>query len=151
VKSWEILHQHVMDVPISPICCNVATVPSVSIKSFFSNIIHVFISKNKQIPCQGFKNAYICTANYFRYLRIKRTVTMNVNLPTTPEKCHRTTSWNAELIHLMEGILFPSRRCWLSKEPVVLCGNLNVRQATSQQLYEVATFCMVKAKFHYAS
>jgi len=61
---------------------------------------------------------------------------MIVNLRVTPEKCHRTTKWNAELIHLrlMKGIMFPSRRWWLWKEPVVLCDNLNVRQATSQQL-----------------
>jgi len=60
---------------------------------------------------------------------------MTVNLPVTPEKCHRTTSWNAELIHLMKGILFLSRRWWLWKGPVVLCDNLNVRQAMSQQLF----------------
>jgi len=60
---------------------------------------------------------------------------MTVNFPVTPEKCHRTTSWNAELIHLMAGILFPSRRWWLWKGPVALCGNLNVRQATSQKLF----------------
>jgi len=40
---------------------------------------------------------------------------MTVNVPVTPEKCHRTTSWNAELIHLMKGILFLSRRWWLWK------------------------------------
>jgi len=31
---------------------------------------------------------------------------------------------------------------WLWKEPVVLCGNLNVMPATSQQLFKVTTVCM---------
>jgi len=35
---------------------------------------------------------------------------MIVNLPVTPEKCQQTTSWNAKLIHLMEGILYPSEK-----------------------------------------
>jgi len=43
-----------------------------------------------------------------RDVKLQLTVTMTVNLPVTPEKCHHTTSRNAELIHLMEGILFSS-------------------------------------------
>ena len=31
---------------------------------------------------------------------------------------------------------------WRWKEPVVMCGNLNVRQATSQQVFKVTIFCM---------
>jgi len=31
---------------------------------------------------------------------------------------------------------------WLWKEPVVMCGNLNVRQATSQQVFKVSTIFM---------
>jgi len=38
---------------------------------------------------------------------------MIVNLPITPEKCHRTTLQNAERIRLMEAILFPCKRWWL--------------------------------------
>jgi len=30
---------------------------------------------------------------------------------------------------------------WLLKEPVVMCGSWNVRQATSQQLFKMTTFC----------
>ena len=67
---------------------------------------------------------------------------MIVNLPITLKKCYRTTLWNAEFNCLMEGILNPSKRWWVWKEPVVLCGNLNVRQATSQQVFKVTTFCM---------
>jgi len=31
---------------------------------------------------------------------------------------------------------------WLWKEPVVMCGNWDVGQATSQQVFTVTTFCM---------
>jgi len=65
-----------------------------------------------------------------------------VNLAITPEKCRCTTLWNAELNLLMEGILFPSKRWCLWKEPVVLCVNLNIRQATSQQAFKVIIICM---------
>jgi len=35
-----------------------------------------------------------------------------------------------------------SSKCWsLWKEPVVICGNLNVRQPTSQQVFKVTTLC----------
>jgi len=39
---------------------------------------------------------------------------------------------------------------WLWREPVVMCGNLNVRQATSQQVFKVTTFCM-DTRFQYFS
>jgi len=38
-------------------------------------------------------------------------------------------------------MLHSSKRWWLWKEPVVMCGNWNVRQATSQQVFKVITFC----------
>jgi len=40
----------------------------------------------------------ICTSYYSRCLRIKQTVTVTANLPTTSEKCHQTILWNAELV-----------------------------------------------------
>jgi len=40
------------------------------------------------------------TSYYLRYLKRKQTV---APLPTTPEKCHCTTLWNAELFHVTEG------------------------------------------------
>ena len=33
-------------------------------------------------------------------------------------------------------------RRWLWKEPVVMCGNWNVRQAMSQHVFRVTTFCI---------
>jgi len=37
------------------------------------------------------------------------------------------------------------------EKQLVMCGNLNVRQATSQQVFKVTTFCMVQASclFHH--
>ena len=87
---------------------------------------------------------YYNTSDYLRYLRIKRHVTVILNLQTKSEKYHRTILRNAEFVHLIEieGILFFSQ-CWrLWKEPAVVWGNLNVRQATSQQVFKVITFCM---------
>jgi len=72
-----------------------------------------------------------------------------VNLPITPGKCHRTTLWNAELIHLMEGILFLSKHWWLWKGEfccvalvaVKRADCVVIRQAASQQVFKVTTFC----------
>ena len=69
-------------------------------------------------------------------------------------KCHHTNLWTAKLFHLTEGLLHSFKRwklrkqpvvgCrgWLWKEPVVVCGNWNVGQATSQQVFRVTTFCV---------
>jgi len=71
-------------------------------------------------------------------------------------KCHHTNSWTAKLFHWTEGSL-RSFKClrlwrepvvcchrdrWLLKEPVVMCGNWNVRQAMSQQVFRLTTFCV---------
>jgi len=95
----------------------------------------------------------ISTPDYLRYLRIKRTVIVIVNMPVT-WKMSLHYFWNTELFRLMEGVVFLQtlevlkRRVfvawhwWLWQEPVVLCGNLKVRQATSQQVFKVTTICM---------
>jgi len=69
-------------------------------------------------------------------------------------KCLHTNLWIAKLFHLTEGLLQFFKRCRLWKEPVVLssvalkkelvvmCGNWNVRQAMSQQVFRVTTFCV---------
>ena len=38
-----------------------------------------------------------------------------MNLFTTPEKCHRTILWNADLVFLIEVVLFPSNSEWLRR------------------------------------
>jgi len=75
-----------------------------------------------------------------------------IQLPTPTWKYHHTNLWIAKLFHLTEGLL-RSFRCWrlwgelvvdchrwLWKEPVVMCGNWNVRQAMLQQVSRVTTF-----------
>jgi len=47
-----------------------------------------------------------------------------IHLPTPTWKCHHTNLWIAKL------------------EPVVMCGSWNVRQAMSQQVFTVTTFCV---------
>jgi len=75
-------------------------------------------------------------------------------LAHTTQKCHITNLWIAKLFHLTEGLLRSFKRwrlwwqsvvgChrWFWKELVVMCGNWNVRQATSQQVFRVTTFCI---------
>jgi len=69
------------------------------------------------------------------------------NVITLPCKMQNFFIWLKVMLH-------SSKRCWLSEEPVVdwhwwlwkelvvMCGNWNVRQATSQQVFKVTTFCM---------
>jgi len=38
-------------------------------------------------------------------------------------------------------MLCSSKHWWLWEEPAVMCGNWNVKQATSQQVFKVTTFC----------
>jgi len=66
-------------------------------------------------------------------------------------KCHHTNLWIAKLFHLTEGLLrsFRRWRLWREpvvghrwQEPVVMCGNWDVRQAISQQVFRVTTFCI---------
>jgi len=91
----KILHQQLIDLPASPVSCSHCTLENK--KNHFSTIL------------------FVRTSDCLRYFRIKRTVTLIMNLPITTEKCHRTTLCNAKLTCLMECILFPSKRRWLWK------------------------------------
>jgi len=80
------------------------------------------------------------TSDYLRCLRIKRTVTVNVNLSTTSENA---TAWPHYLVKRRtcssdwRYVVVVFLRCLrLRKEPVVMWGNLNVRQAASQQVFK---------------
>jgi len=89
------------------------------------------------------------TSDYLCYLRRKLQSTCPPNL----QKCHHTNLWIAKLLHLTEGLLRsikfwrirkePVVGClwWLWKELVVMCDNWNARQAMSQQVFRVTTFC----------
>ena len=83
-KVW---HQQFVHLPTSPEYCSHFTLWNAK-KLFINTIIHtyfrVFTSYQK-------KNCY--------------------PLRATPEKCHRTTLYNAQLFHLTEG-MFHSSKCW---------------------------------------
>jgi len=65
-KIW---HQRLVQFPTSPVYCSHFTLGNPK-KSHFSRVL------------------FIHTSDYLRYLRRKQTFTP---LPTTPEKCYRTT------------------------------------------------------------
>jgi len=70
-------------------------------------------------------------------------------------KCHHTNLWIVKLFQLTESLLHffkcwrlwrepvVGRHQWLWKEPVVKCGNWNVGQTVSQQVFRVTTFCII--------
>jgi len=78
------------------------------------------------------------TSDYLRYVRSKQTV---IHLPTA-ENVTTLTCELQNFFHLTEGLLRSFKRWRLLKEPVVTCGNWNVGQATSQQMFRVTTFCV---------
>jgi len=77
---------------------------------------------------------FIHICDYLCYLRRKQTV---IHLPTT-WKCHHTSLRIAKLFHLTEGLLY----CFKRLEPVVMCGNWNVGQTVSQQVFRASTLCV---------
>jgi len=94
-------------------------------------------------------NSTIHTSFWLFTLSHKKTICNPLAHPTW--KCHHTNSWIAKLFHLTEGLLRSFKRwrlrresvvdCnrWLWKQPVVMW---NVRQATTQQVFTVTTFCI---------
>ena len=91
---------------------------------------------------------FMHTLNYLGYFRRKQIV---VHLPTLPEN---VTTLTCEMqnffiwlkvfcvLSMLEAVKRASCHRWLCKEPVVLCGNWNARQAMSQQVFRVTTFCI---------
>ena len=63
-------------------------------------------------PKKAFLIILLCTSDDLHYIRIKRTIIVTVNRPTTSEKYHCTILWNAEFVHLIEGVWFSSK-FWL--------------------------------------
>ena len=94
---------------------------------------------------------FIHTTDYFRYLTRKQSV---IHLPTPAENVTTLTCELQNFFYLTEGLLrsFKHWGLWkepvvdcrlrLWKEPVVMCDNWNVRQAVSQQVFRVTTFCV---------
>jgi len=65
-----------------------------------------------------------------------------MNLYITAEKCHHTTLWNADLFHVIEVILFPSK--WMILNSWRLCRmatNKSTPEAASSKLSKAIVFC----------
>ena len=61
-----------------------------------------------------------------------------IHLSATPEKCHCTTLWNAELFHRNKVIYFPPKLDNFEKQlAITLPRNLNFRQPLLKELLEV--------------
>jgi len=51
----------------------------------------------------------------------KKLTQMILHLSTAPEKCHHTTLWNAELVHLIEVISFPWKMDGFENSQLLCC------------------------------
>jgi len=130
-KSWENLTRQSYRLYTLPVRCSRCTLGN-PIKVIFNSIIHAYF--------------------WLLMLSHKNRICNPLAHPTW--KCHHTNLWIAKLFHLTEGLLRSFRRwrlwkepvvgClrWLWKEPVVMCVSWNVRQALSQQVFRVTTFCI---------
>jgi len=118
-------HQQLIHVPTSPVYCSHFTLGNP--KKSFSTVL------------------FIHTSDYLRYLRRKQTVTP---LPTTcPPHLKNVAALPCKMQNFfvwLKVMLCSSRHWWLWKELVVMWGNWNARQATSQQVFKVTTFCTDK-------
>jgi len=92
---------------------------------------------------------FIRTCDYLRYLKRKQTV---IHLLTPPENVTTVTCeiqnffiWLFvaffQTLEALKRATIVGCHWWLWKEPAVMCGNWNVRQAMSQQVFRVTTFC----------
>jgi len=131
VKSWEVWHENLKTCP--PHLSDVATLPREIQKVIFNSIIHT----------------------YFWLFVLFQKKKKLIHLPTPPEN---VTTLTCELQNIFiwlkvymycvlwnvgdseEPLVGCRRRFW--KEPVVVCGNWNVRQEMSQQVIRVTTFCL---------
>jgi len=94
---------------------------------------------------------FITILIYFWLFKLSEKKT-NCNLLAHPTwKCRHTDLWNGKLFRLTEGMLCSfnvdgseKSQLWVgmcgSEKPVLICGNWNVRQAMSQQVFRVTTF-----------
>jgi len=129
VKFWEDLTWNVTDLSRSPVRCSHFTLGN--LKKSFSAVL------------------FMHNCDYLCYLRRK-----NCNPLAHPAwKYHHTNLWIAKLFRLTEGLLRSFKTleavkrasCGLSSvalKPVVTCGNWNVWQAVSQQVFRLTTFCV---------
>jgi len=133
-------------VPRKTLNVTIHSVPKNTSTFYFVNNSYPHLSSVASLLCEVQKKSFLSAlSDYLLCLRIKRTVTVTVNLPTTSEQCNRTTMWNAELVHVIESTLFSSKCWWLWKEPVVVYGKMRWmpgKQRHTQQVFKVTTFYM---------
>jgi len=120
VKSWENLTWKFYRLSTSPVICSHCTVGNPTV--IFNSIIHTYF--------------------WLFMLPHKKTIYNPLAHPTW--KCHHTNLWIAKLLMWLKVCCVHSNvrgsekkpivgcRRWLWKEPVVMCGNSNVRHAVSQ-------------------
>ena len=82
-------------------------------------------------------NPKLIFQQYYSYIRQVIYIISKENKLLPPYPPHAKMSPH----YLVKCKTLSSKHWWLSKEPVVMCGNWNVRQTTSQQVFNVTTFC----------
>ena len=137
MKFWVNLTWNLTDCP--PHLSDVATVPWDIQKSHFHR-------------CYSYIDP---SSDYLCYLTRKQSLGL-IHLPTPPENvitltCELQNFFIWLKVHCVLSNVGRSEKSqlWivnrgLWKEPVVMCGNWNVRQAMSQQMFRVTTFCVNK-------
>jgi len=122
--------------------------PSVRWKSFVFHTLPVRRSHcTLGNPKKSFSTIlFICTSDYLRYLTRKQSV---MHLPTPPENVTTRTSelqnffiWLKVCCVLSDILGSEKSQLWVVVGGSVMCGNWNVRQAMSHQVFRVTTFCI---------
>jgi len=128
-KIW---HESLTDLFMSPVRCSHFTLGNPK-KSFWTVL-------------------FLHTSDYWHYLKREQTVnhlsTPSENLTTLTCELQNFFIWlkvccilsNVGALKSQLWVVITHQ--WLWKEPVVMCGNWNVRQAMSQQVFRVTTFCI---------
>ena len=93
----------------------------------------------------------IIYAYFWLFLISQKKTNCNPLSHLTRKKCHYTNLWIATFFIWLKICCVPSNvggsesrlwHWWFWREPIVMCGNFNVRQALSQQVFRVTTFCI---------
>jgi len=125
-----IRHENLRGLSTSPVRCSYFTLGSPK-KVIFNCIIHTYF--------------------WLLILSQKKTNCNPLAHPTW--KCHRSNLWIAKLFFIWLKVCYvlsnvggsEKSQLWVvvggSEKPLVMCGNWNVRQAMSQQVFRVTAFC----------
>ena len=98
--------------------------------------IHLLISFNVSVKCTNFDNFWQIKfpRNLQQVIKNKPTALVNSSTSaqgTAVQKCYRSTLWNAQLLHLVEVILFVEKMAEKSRLEVgnLVCANTYIRKA----------------------